>query len=170
MKVLVIAGILLVNSITQSSLFPFIKVAGVAPDTLMIITISFALQTGSITGAIVGFSGGLIQDIMFADVVGVNAVIYMLIGFLAGLIYDRVFIDKIFFPILFVFMGTMVKGVLKLVYLFFRRAEMSFGFGLQSITLPEAVYTIIFTPLIFYLLYLLNEKKFMNKKWYFRRD
>ncbi|MFY9520918.1 MAG: rod shape-determining protein MreD [Caldicoprobacterales bacterium] len=170
MRVLVIAGILLFNIIVQSAIFPFIRIGGIGPDTLMVITLAFALQTGSIRGAIVGFTGGLLQDILFADVLGLNALIYMLIGYIAGLLYDRVFIDKLFLPIFFVFLATLLKDFLNLVYLFFRGTQTSFSFAFARYILPEAIYTIILTPLFYYLLYQLNEKKFMNQKWHFRSD
>lgn len=170
MKVLTITAILLFNIVVQSSLFPFIRVKGAAPDSLMIIVVSFALQTGSISGAIIGFSGGLIQDIIYGNSLGVYAVIYMLIGFSAGLVQDKMFIDYIFFPSAFAFLGSVLKGLMLTVYMFFLRSGITLGFNLRNLVLPEAVYTVLLAPLIYYWIFLLNRKKYMNRKWHFRRD
>ncbi|HPT77651.1 MAG TPA: rod shape-determining protein MreD [Candidatus Atribacteria bacterium] len=170
MKVLTITAILLLNTIFQSSLFPFIRIKGAAPDTLMMIVVSFALQTGSISGAIIGFSGGLIQDIIYGNSLGVYAVIYMLIGFFTGFVQDKIFIDNIFIPSVFTFLGSVLKGLMLMVYMFFLRSGITLGYNMKNLVLPEAIYTVLLTPLIYYWIFLLNRKKFMNRKWHFRRD
>ncbi len=170
MKVLTITAILLFNIIVQSSLFPFIRIKGATPDTLMMIVVSFALQTGSISGAMIGFIGGLIQDIIYGDPLGVYAVIYMLIGFAAGYVHDKIFVDNIFFPSVFAFLGCVLKGLMLMVYMFFLRSGVTLGYSLKNLVLPEAIYTVIFAPLIYYWIFLLNKKQYMNRKWHFRRD
>lgn len=167
MKAWVITAILLINIILQSTLLPFVQIASVKPDTLIILVVSFALLAGSVTGALVGFFGGLIQDVLYGGSLGTNAFQYMIIGFVIGLVFNKVFVGKIILPVFFIFCGTLLRGFMMLVYLFFIRADIPFKYGFTVVILPEAIYTIVLAPLIFYGLSLLYQKRFMNMNSHF---
>ncbi len=170
LKIWVIAAILLVNIVIQSAILPFLQIVGVQPDTLMILVISFSLLGGSGTGLTVGLTGGLIQDILYGNSVGYNALVYMLIGFFMGAIHDKVFTDKIIMPSVFVFLAVLIRGVFVWVYMFFSNMQNPFYQSFAVVVLPEAVYTTILMPLIFYIMSMLYEQKFMTKKWHFKQS
>lgn len=169
MKIWVIAGILLANIILQTTLLPFLQIAGIQPDTLMILVTCFALLAGSYTGMLTGLFGGLLQDILYSNNIGMNALQYMLIGYLIGLLYEKIFVDRIFVPLFFVFCGSMLRGLIMMIYLYFTRAEVPFHYGFALVILPEAFYTMAVMPLAFFLMSLLYKQRFMSKRWHFRR-
>src|SRR5690554_3164606 len=103
MKFWVITAIMLANIILQSTLLPFIQVVGTQPDTLMILVTCFALLAGSNTGMMIGLVGGLLQDILYGNFIGMSALHYMIIGYIIGIFYEKIFIDKVVIPLILVF-------------------------------------------------------------------
>jgi len=168
MRVWVILFILLLNIVLQSSFFPFIEIYGAEPDSLMILVVSFALLAGSPTASIVGFCGGLLQDILFGEALGIYALLYMLIGYAIGLVHQKIYVGRIIFPIFFVVIGIIAKEFILLVYIFFMRIEIPFEQLIFRIVIPEAVYTAILMPFVYYLMERLYQFKFMTKKWRFK--
>ena len=169
MKYWVCAIILLGNGILQTTLFPFLQIMGIQPDTLMVLVSCFGLLGGSYYGLLTGLFGGLLQDILYGGSVGSSALLYMVIGYLMGLFYDRIFVGKVLIPAFLVFSGSLLKGLLMMGYFYFTRAAIPPEVGLPLIVLPEALYTAAFMPLTYYLMSLLFRQRFMMKRWSFRR-
>ncbi len=169
MKVWVITGMLVFNLWIQSTFFSFLQIVGVKPDTLSMLVVSFALLAGSSTGALVGLFGGLMQDILYGGAVGYNALQYMLIGYVFGFVHERLYIGKVILPVFFVTTAVMLRGVFMSMYLFFTRADIPLHQGFAVIVIPEAVYTALLMPLLFYFMNNLYRKQFMTKKWQFKR-
>jgi rod shape-determining protein MreD len=169
MKYWVIAAILVGNMIIQSTLLPFVQVYGIQPDTLMVLVCSFGLLGGSYYGVFTGLAGGLLQDVLYGGPIGIAALQYMIVGYLMGQLNERIFLGKILMPTLCAFGGSIVRGLFMMVYLYFKRVDISTDVGLSLVILPEALYTALFMPLIFYLMSLLFRQRFMKKRWSFRR-
>ncbi|HZJ83812.1 MAG TPA: rod shape-determining protein MreD [Clostridia bacterium] len=161
---MVILGILLVNLAAQSSVFPFIQILHVKPDSLLILVVSFALLAGNPTGALVGFFGGLIQDILFGNNIGLYALQYMVIGYMVGLLYRKLYVDRFFVPIMTIGISNIIKQAIMFVYNFFMQSGIPFNKVVLQIVLPETLYTLILAPLIFHYIYKLYRNKFMRKK------
>ncbi len=167
MREVVIFGILLLNLIVQSSIFPFIEVFHVKPDSLLSLVISFALIAGNPTGALVGFCGGLLQDIFFGNNLGLYTLQYMLVGYLVGLLHGKLYVDRIFMPILAVIPANIVKQIIMLAYNFFARSGMPQEKIFFQVFVIETIYTIVLMPLIFSIIIKLYNNKFMRKKRHF---
>ena len=169
MKYWITAAILVGNMIFQSTLLPFLQVFGIKPDTLMVLVCCFGLLGGSYYGLFTGLAGGLLQDILYGGSIGVAAFQYMIIGYLMGLLYERIIPGKVLIPALSVFCGSVVRGLFMMAYLYFSRLQISVNVGLSLVVLPEALYSALFMPLIFFLMSLLFRQRFMKKRWSFRR-
>lgn len=169
MRELVILGVLLLNLIIQSSILPFVEIFHVKPDTLSTLVVSFALLAGNPTGALVGFFGGLLQDILFGNNIGLHALQYMIVGYLIGALYGKLYIDKFIIPILAVLVGSIIKQSIMLGYNFFTQAGIPFNKALFEVIIPETLYTLIFMPLVFKLITKLYSNKFMKRKWRFTK-
>jgi rod shape-determining protein MreD len=59
-------------------------VAGGAPDLLLVVVVVLGLYRGSIPGAILGFLGGVVVDIVTLGTLGVTSLVLTLAGFWAG--------------------------------------------------------------------------------------
>jgi rod shape-determining protein MreC len=81
---LALALIVFVAALLQVTLVASLDVAGGAADVLLLALLSIALLRGAVTGAIAGFFGGLIVDIVTLDTLGVTALLYALAGYWTG--------------------------------------------------------------------------------------
>ena len=129
--------------------------------------VSFALIAGNPTGVLVGFCGGLLQDIFFGNNLGLYTLQYMLVGYLVGLLHGKLYVDKIFIPILTVIPANIVKQVIILLYNFFAQTGMPQDKIFIQAFIIETIYTIVLMPFIFTSIVKLYNNKFMRKKRHF---
>ncbi|MBA2331450.1 MAG: rod shape-determining protein MreD, partial [Actinobacteria bacterium] len=67
-----VAGIVFVAVLLQATIFASLDVLGGTPDVLLLALLGIALLRGAITGAVAGFFGGLLLDIVSLDTLGVT--------------------------------------------------------------------------------------------------
>lgn len=79
-----VAAIVFVAAIFQVSALSQLTVFGAAPDLLLVALVSMAMLRGSITGAVAGFSGGLLVDIATLGTLGVTSLLLTVAGYWAG--------------------------------------------------------------------------------------
>ena len=60
------------------------RVLGAEPDLLLVVVVVVALVAGSITGAVSGFAGGLLVDVMTLDTLGTTSIVLTVAGYWAG--------------------------------------------------------------------------------------
>ncbi|MCL2704892.1 MAG: rod shape-determining protein MreD [Spirochaetaceae bacterium] len=80
------------------------------PDIALIILIFFSNSRGVIEGQVSGFLVGIAEDFLSLSPPGFNSFIKTIIGFIFGNSKGKIFIDPIFFPMLMVFIATLIKG------------------------------------------------------------
>ena len=103
--------------VLQIAVFPQFKLLGVQPDLILVVAVVVAVQEGPVPGAIVGFAGGMLQDIASPQVMGTSALTKTLAAFMAGMMKDVFMTYSILLPVLLVFLATifemsMQQGVL----------------------------------------------------------
>ena len=97
-------------------------------------------------------------DIFFANVLGFNAMIYMYIGYANGK-FNRIFFpEEIKLPLVLILVSDLIYGFSYYVILFLLRGKFNLGFYFLHIILPEMVYTILVTLLLYPLILWLNKK------------
>lgn len=140
----------------QSTLYAMFSVGGISPNLLIIATASLGFLGGKRTGIYAGFFSGLLIDICFRSVYGMNALIYMYIGFACGSLKKVLFPKDIKLPLLFIVVSDLVYNIFYYFFQFFFRGKFDFIFYLKTIMLPEVVYTAImacvFYPFIHYVM------------------
>jgi len=104
--------ITLVLIILQTTLFRHFQVKSVAPDLLLIFMIFSAHTRGSFQGQIMGFSSGIVEDLLSLSPLGFNSLIRLILSFLFGLTKGKIFLDPLVIPILFIIVGTAMKELL----------------------------------------------------------
>lgn len=170
MRFIVTGLIMIADFILQTTVFDYIEIGGVKPNTFIIILVSFAILDGSLTGAIMGLIGGFAHDIFFSDIIGVNALIYMLLGYSIGFAHEKVYRDSLIVPVIITFISTIALGILTFIYTFFARFQIEFNVIFINKLFPEAVYNSILSIFIYYWILKLHKLKFMGKKWYYRKS
>ena len=79
-----ISVLVFVAALLQATLFSSLDVLGGTPDVLLLVLIGVALLRGSVQGAVAGFCGGLLFDVLTLDTLGVTALVLALAGYGAG--------------------------------------------------------------------------------------
>lgn len=89
----------LVCFLLQTSVFNFLKLAGVMPNILLILTVTIAFIRGRKAGIVIGFVCGLLIDIFSGNVLGQNAFVYLMFGYVNGWFHTYFYEDDILLPI-----------------------------------------------------------------------
>lgn len=77
----------------QTTLIPFLSVANIVPDILLIWVVYTALQSGRISATILGFCAGLLIDLLSGQFLGLSALCKTVVGFSAGYFYHENKVD-----------------------------------------------------------------------------
>jgi len=91
-RLLVLAAVLVVAVVLQSTVLARLRLAGVRPDLLVLAVVAVALATDATTGAVFGFVAGLVADLLFDLPVGVSALVWTATGFAVGTV--RVYVTS----------------------------------------------------------------------------
>lgn len=142
----------------QTTVFQWMAFGGIVPNLMIVLTASFGFMRGEKTGLLFGFFCGLLVDIFFANVLGLNAMIYMYIGYANGKFNKVFFPDEIKLPMILILFSDMAYGLLYYATLFLLRGRLHLSYYFLHIILPEMVYTILVTLLLYPFVLWLNKK------------
>jgi rod shape-determining protein MreD len=68
----------------QTVIVSSLVIGGGAPDLLLVVVVCLGLLRGSVPGAVFGFAGGLVVDLLTLDTLGIASLVLTLVGFWAG--------------------------------------------------------------------------------------
>ena len=153
-----LAFLILAAFLLQTTVFQYFQIASVTPNLLLILTSAFGLMRGKKEGLMVGFFSGLMIDLFYGSLFGFYALLYMYIGYLNGF-YD----DDIKVHIVLVAASDLVYSLLMYVLQFLLRVRLHFFDYLAHIILPEMVYTVVLSILLYRLLFIINRKLTENE-------
>jgi len=150
--------LIIVCFLLQTTVFKGLAFGGIVPNLLIVLTASFGFMRGECTGLFVGFFCGFLSDIFFGNVLGLNAMIYMYIGYTNGK-FNRIFFpDDIKLPLLLIFLSDLAYGFLYYITLFLMRGRFQIDYFFLHIILPEIVYTLFMTLLLYPLILRINKR------------
>jgi rod shape-determining protein MreD len=82
-----LGGLLFVALLLQTTVASDLRIRGVSPDFMLLLTICAGLAGGPDTGAVVGFLAGLLIDLfLHATPFGLSALTYCLVGYAVGVL------------------------------------------------------------------------------------
>lgn len=135
--------------ILQCTLFKRLSFGGISPNLLLITTTSVGFMRGEKQGLLAGFVSGLFVDIFFGDVIGLYAILYMYIGYLNGK-FSRIFYpEDIKLPLALITVSDLSYGMVCYIVLFLLRGRLNFPYFFFHIILPETVYTIVMSIILY---------------------
>lgn len=165
MKRAIIIGIeILFCYVLQTSLHPYIALANIMPNLLLVLTVAYANMHGRMTGLFTGLFCGLIIDLSFGSVIGLYAGIYMVIGYFNGYARKIYAHDDYVLPLLFIGVSDIVYGIAYYIFEFLLRGKLNLFYYFRRIILPEAIYTIIAGILLYKLFQWLDVLSISRKK------
>ncbi|MCI9446200.1 MAG: rod shape-determining protein MreD [Lachnospiraceae bacterium] len=150
--------IITVCFLLQSTLFQFLSFASISPNLLIVVTSSFGFMRGRKEGMWIGFFCGLVLDTFFGSVIGFYALIYAYIGYVNGFFRKRFFPDDIKLPLILIAASDLSYNILVYLFLFLLRRRFQIDYYLLNIMLPELVYTILVTIVLYFVILKINNK------------
>lgn len=158
LRKITIAFMILLCFLLQTTLFRSLAFAGIAPNLLIVLTSAFGFMRGEKEGLLIGFFSGLLCDIFFADILGFYALVYMYIGFLNGKFCKIFYPEDIKLPLALITISDLSYGIICYVLMFLLRGRLDFIFYLWSVILPETIYTIVVTCILYPLALFINNR------------
>ena len=146
---LTLAAIVFVSALLQVTLVASLDVAGGAADVLLLALLSIALLRGAVTGAVAGFFGGLIVDIVTLDTLGVTALLYALAGYWTGRYGETTGRDRAHAPLLAVLVFTVAIAFAGFGLHFLLGEEVSARRALFETLLPSVALNLILGGAVF---------------------
>src|SRR6266511_1612163 len=84
-RVLVLAAVVVVGVLLETTVLGELRLAGVRPDLLVLSVVAVAMAPGPVSGAAFGFSAGLVANLLFDLPIEVSALVYTAVGFAVGI-------------------------------------------------------------------------------------
>lgn len=133
----------------QCTVFQSLALASISPNLLLIITSSLGFMRGEKEGMLVGFLSGLLVDIFFGSLFGFYALLYMFLGYGSGLFHMMFYDEDIKMPMIWITLCELVYGLSVYFFMFLMRSKFEFGYYLIHIILPELIYTVVLTIVMY---------------------
>ena len=159
-----VAVIIIVCFLLQSTLFRALAFSDIAPNLLIVVTASFGFMRGKKEGMLIGFSCGMLMDIFFGGILGFYALEYMYIGYFNGFFRKQFFPDDIKLPLMLIGVSDVLYNLGVYVLRFFFRGNFHLGFFMLHIIIPELVYTLLVTLVLYFILLKMNQRLEFSEK------
>jgi rod shape-determining protein MreD len=157
MRAFIFGIIILLNFILQSTLFTYIEIFQVAPNTALIIVVSYAMLRGDVEGALAGFLAGLLIDIFFGRVIGLFAFFYAITGFLCGKPFKDFIRENYLLPLILIITSSLLLEAASFGALFAVRGNTEFMLYLRTRIIPLTVYNVVLGVPVYIFIYQINK-------------
>ncbi len=157
MRIFVVGIMLLLVHVMDAALVDVIRIGDIAPNFMIMIIVSFALLRGSKEATIIGCVSGILHDISFGIALGPMILIYSLIGYICGKFNANFYRENFILPFLCTMFSSFALSFYHMLN-FIMRGKLNFLFFVRSIIIPELIYTITLSLIVYQLMYLINEK------------
>jgi len=151
-RTLAIAAVVITALLLQSTVFAQLRLLGVRPELLYLVTIVIALLEGPDEGAVVGFASGLAQDFMLNQPKGITALTLTLLGYGVGMVRQYIVSPSPLVPTVVVAAGTAVGvGFYEVVSFLLGTFDQPTTYAVR-VALLTAAYNAVLTPILYPLL------------------
>ncbi|MCI5621447.1 MAG: rod shape-determining protein MreD [Lachnospiraceae bacterium] len=150
--------IIIVCFLLQSTVFQTLSFASISPNLLIIVIASFGFMRGSKEGMVIGFFCGLLVDIFFAEYLGFYTLLHMYIGWANGFFKKHFFPDDIALPMVLISCSDLIYNLAIYFFRFLFRSRFSFGYYLIHIMIPEIVYTLLISIVVYFVILKINQR------------
>lgn len=155
---IVTACIIIVCFLLESTIFQAFDFGSITPNLLVVVTAAFGFMRGKKEGMYVGFACGLLCDVMFGGLLGFYALVYTILGYFNGFFRKIFYPDDIKLPLILIAISDFLYGNIIYIFQFLLRSRFDYFYYLKSIIIPELIYTILITLLLYQLILFINQK------------
>lgn len=150
--------IIFITFLLQSTVFSRLLSSSVRPNLLVIVTSSFGFMRGKKEGMFVGFATGIFVDLFWGTTLGFNMMLFSFIGYINGYFHRLFFDEDIKLPLVLIGVSEFLFGVVTCFCNYVLRGDFEFYYYLIHIILPELVYTILATLILYQIILHVNKK------------
>lgn len=145
-----VTAILIVALAIQSTLLTKVTILGVIPQLLFVVVVSLAYLEGEVMGVVVGFLGGLFQDLLLPEsILGLTALVYTMVGYGVGLIRSYIPSQSVWTPVISVaFASAIAEGSYALLAIMMGERWVSIA-DTAKIAGLVVLYNTLLTPFVF---------------------
>jgi rod shape-determining protein MreD len=136
-------AVVFVSAMLQVVIVSSLVVGGGAPDLLLVTVVALGLLRGSVPGAVFGFLGGLIVDVVTLDTLGITSLVLTLAGFWAGRYGETTGRDRRVAPLVAVGAITLLAGAFGVVLRFLLGEEVAVEHALVTALAPAFVMNLV---------------------------
>lgn len=148
-RVLAVTAVIATALLVQSTIFHDLRLLGVRPELLYLVTVVVAVLEGANEGVVIGFVGGLAQDLLIdGSPIGITALTLTLLGYTMGLLRQYIVSPSPFLPVVLVALGTTAGVAFYIVVNFLLgNYDNTLTFAVR-VSLLSGLYNAILTPLV----------------------
>ncbi len=129
--------------VLQTTLLPYIQLAHVMPNLLLVLTAAAGFMYGRKAGMYTGVFCGILADFMYSRVIGIAIFIYALVGYINGMANKLYYKEDYMTPMLSIAVSDLLYNILYYGCHFLLRGRLNLGYYFSHIIIPEAIYTVI---------------------------
>lgn len=144
--------------ILQCTVFQALELASIAPNLLIVVTSSLGFMRGKKEGIVVGLFSGFLIDLFFGQFLGFYSFIYMCIGYVNGFFHHIFYDEDVKLPMVLITLSELSYGLLVYFFMFLLRSRFAFPFYLGHVIIPELVYTVVVTIVLYRVILALNRR------------
>lgn len=150
--------LMVIAFIIQSCIFPLMPFFSATPNLLLILTFSLSFIHGKEAGMFYGFFVGILLDLFYSGPFGFYTLLFINIGYFNGFFTKDYYADYITLPLFLSIVNEIVYNVYIYVLRFLIRGKFDIGYYMKEIILPEAIFTVV-TTLLIYRFFLFTNKR-----------
>lgn len=149
---------IIISFLLQSMLFPHIAFANIRPNLMISLVASFGFMRGKKSGIWVGVICGLLTDVFWGGLIGFYTLIYAVIGYMNGSFQRLFYDDDIKLPLALIGGSDLLQNLVVYVCFYLLRGKFNFVYSFWHIILPEFVYTILVTLILYQIILHINSR------------
>ena len=151
-RITIITFEIIIAYLLQSTIFPVLSIGDIVPNLLIIITVCAGYMKGKVEGLFVGLACGLLTDISYGSLLGLYGMVYMVIGYLNGYVSKFYYKEDFAIPMLLIGASNFMSGFVYYVFEFLLRGKTNVIFYIRRIIVPELVYTVAVSIILYKLI------------------
>jgi rod shape-determining protein MreD len=137
------AAVVLAAAMLQAVIVSSLAFGGGTADLLLVVVVSVGLLRGSVPGAVLGFAGGLVVDLLTLDTLGITSLVLTLAGFWAGRYGETTGRDRRVAPVVAVGVITVLAGVFAFVLHYMLGDEVDARYALVTALAPALLANLV---------------------------
>ena len=137
--------IIIICFLMECTIFHRLSFASIKPNLLIIITSSFGFMR-------------FLTDVVWGNTLGFYTLLFSVIGYLNGSFRRLFYDDDIKLPIALIAVSELIYGLVTYFCMYLLRGDFAFEAYLRQIIMPELVYTILVTLILYQIILHINKK------------